>query len=403
MTTFVYKARDKQGLPIAGTVDAENRQIPVQNLRSLGYSVVSIKKKSQIKIFLQDLLSRRRKKTEQLIFFTQQLQVMLKSGIPLIEALSGLVEQTKDKLFKQTLLSISQDIKGGMNFSASLAKYPVIFSETFVSMIEMGETGGVLEKSLDRLTQSNSQELETRACIKSAFTYPIILVVVAIIILGFLLINILPKFVLVFETYGAKLPLPTRILLTMSSLMSRFWHIGGLIILLSVFYFKRFIKSEKGEHYFHFYLLKMPLFGELYTKTIISKFTQTFGAMTEAGVPILKALSVSERTVPNVVIKKVIHNICLSVGKGENLAKPFKVSGFFPPMVIQMISAGEKTGQLDKMLLSIANFYEQEVGHTIKNITTILEPVLLLTMGSAVAFIAFSVLLPIFNLVKVFR
>lgn len=405
MPTFIYKARDQKSLPIVGAVEAPDEITVAQNLRRLGYRVITIKRESHLKTFLSDLWSKRTRKPrqEELIFFTRQLQTMAKSGIPIVSALSSVGEQTRNKLLKETINATRQDIEKGMSLSESLSKHPDTFSESFVSMIRVGEAAGILDDVLERLHQLAAQELEVTTRIKSAFAYPIILVTLALLVVSFLLINILPKFILVFETYEAKLPLATRMLLGISFLVRHLWYVVAACLVGFIFWFRGYVRSEKGKYQFHSYLLKMPLFGQLYLKIVISRFSRTLGAMTKTGVPILEALSVSEKTIPNIVIRKIIQKIRFAITEGESLVEPFKASGIFPSMVIQMISAGEKTGKLDQMLIDIADFYDRETEYTIRNITTILEPALLLTMGLTVAFIALSVLLPIFNLIKVFR
>jgi len=404
MPTYAYKARDRQGELLTATREAEDELSLASSLRSLGYSVISIQKETQLETNLTDFWQKLRKTHQyELIFFSRQLSSLLKSGIPIIVALSSIAEQTKNKLLKITINAVLKDIQAGVSFSEALAKHPDIFSDLFVSMIKVGETTGILDEVLERLTQLNMQELEVKTRIKSAMTYPLILVTVAIIIVSFLLINIIPKFVVVFETYEAKLPLATQILLGISFLLRRLWLLVIAAVGIFIFWFRRYIKTEKGRYKFDFYLLRLPLFGQLYLKLIVARFSRTLGALVKSGVSILEALSVTEKTVGNSVISRVIDNIRSAITEGQSLTEPFKASGVFPATVIQMVSLGEKSGKLDQMLTEVANFYDREVDYTVRNITTALEPLLLLAMGAMVAFIALSVLLPIFNLIKVFR
>jgi len=404
MPTYTYKARDRQGELLTATTEAEDELSAAMSLRSLGYSVISIQKETQLEANLTDFWQKIRKTHQyELIFFSRQLSSLLKSGIAITVALSSIAEQTKNKLLKETINAVLKDIQAGISFSEALAKHPDIFSDLFVSMIKVGETTGILEEVLERLTQLNMQELEVKARIKSAMTYPLILVTVAIIIVSFLLINIIPKFVVVFETYEAKLPLATQILLGISFLLRRLWLLVIAAVAIFIFWFRRYIKTEKGRYKFDFYLLRLPFFGQLYLKLIVARFSRTLGALVKSGVSILEALSVTEKTVGNSVISRVIDNIRSAITEGQSLTEPFKASGVFPATVIQMVSLGEKSGKLDQMLIEVANFYDREVDYTVRNITTALEPLLLLAMGAMVAFIALSVLLPIFNLVKVFR
>jgi len=404
MPIYTYRARDRQGELLTATTEAEDELSAAMSLRSLGYSVISIEREAQLKVNLTDFWQKITKAHQyELIFFSRQLSSLLKSGIAITVALASIAEQAKNKLLKETINAVLKDIQTGVPFSEALAKHPDIFSDLFVSMVKVGETAGILDEVLERLAQLNMQELEIKGRIKSAMIYPVILVAVAIIIVGFLLINIIPKFVEVFETYEAKLPLATQFLLWISFLVRRLWLLVIVAAGIFTFWFRRHIKTEKGRYKFDFYLLHLPLFGQLYLKLIVARFSRTLGALVKSGVPILEALSVTEKTVGNSVISRVIDNIRFAITEGQSLTEPFKASGVFPATVVQMISLGEKSGKLDQMLIEVANFYDREVDYTVRNITAALEPLLLLSMGAMVAFIALSVLLPIFNLIKVFR
>jgi len=404
MPNYTYRARDKSGTLLTSKVEAADEIAVAVELQRLGYSLISIEKESELKLKWAEFWQRRRGvRRQEIIFFTRQLSTMLKSGLPLMDALTGIIQQTKHKLFKEALECVRGDIEKGASFSQALSKHPNVFSELFVSMAGVGETGGILDTVLERLTALGIQELEIRAKLKAALTYPIILITVAVIVVSFLLINILPKFIAIFQTYEAKLPIATQILLGISLILKKLWIfiIAGLG--LFIFWFRRYLKTTQGRYKAHSYLLKMPLFGQLYLKVMIARFSRVLSALTKSGVSVLEALSVTEKTIRNAVIAKVIQNISDAITEGESLTEPFKASGIFPPMVIQMVSAGEKTGKLEQLLSDVAAFYDQEVEYTIRNIAVILEPLLLLAMGVMVAFIALSVLLPIFNLIKIFR
>jgi len=405
MAIFNYRARDKTGQEILGNIDAPEEAFVIKNLRQSGYFIVSIERESQFRLEMEALLTKitGRIRSQEVLFFVRQLSTLLKSGIPLSSAILSIKEQTKNKTMREILEKISKDIEAGVSLSDSLSKCPQVFSEYFVSMIRVGETGGILESVLDRLTQLLTQELEIRSRIKSAMSYPIVLVIVAVVIVTFILATVIPKFVTIFETYEAKLPLTTTILLAVSWLIRSFWYIPLLSLIVLLVWLKKYLKSEKGRYNFDTFLFKIPLFGQLYLKIIIAQFARTIGSLLKSGVPLLEALRVTEKTVSNMTVRRIIQDISASISKGESLSEPFKRAGLFPVMVIQMVSVGEKTGKLEQMLFDVANFYDQEVDYAIRNTTAVLEPILLLIMGSVVAFIALSVLMPIFNLIKVFR
>jgi len=404
MPQFSYRARDNEGLAINGIVDASSELAVLGNLKNLGYRVIQIKKLNTAKKHWEKILQKIRRVTQQeVILFARQLSAMMKSGLPITTALTSLSQQVKNEIFIQVIQDILEDIEKGSSFSEALSKHPSVFNDLFVNMIKAGETAGVLDEVLDRLVLLNTQELETGLRIRSAMIYPVILVVAAIAIVSFLMVGIIPKFVTVFETYDAQLPKPTVVLLILSNLISK---LGFLLILVlggGFFWLRKYFRTQKGRYRFHMYLLRIPFLGEFYVKVIVSRFTRILGVLVRSGVPILEALDVTEKTINNVVISRVIHRIRIAVSEGQALSEPFQASGIFPPMVIQMIAVGEKSGRVDQMLVDIASFYDQETEYAIKNVTTTLEPVLLLTMGGIVAFIALSVLLPIFNLIKVFR
>jgi type IV pilus assembly protein PilC len=404
MATFSYRARDKRGMLLTGTVEAEDESAVLNNLKQAGNAVVSIEKETQAKMQMEGLLNFIQKvRPQDILLFTRQLATLLKSGISLTTAVMSIREQTKNKIMQDVLEQINKDIQGGVSLSDSLAKHPGVFSEFFVSMIRVGETGGILEEVLDRLVQLGTQDLEISSRIKSAMSYPIILVVVAIAVVSFILISIIPKFVTIFDTYEARLPLTTRILLAVSLIFRKTWYLFLAGIAGFIFWLRNFMRKPEGKYKIDSMVMKLPLFGQLYLKVVIAQFARTLGGLVRSGVAMVEALNVTEKTVANLVVKNVIRNVRDSIVKGESLSGPFKASGIFPVMVIQMISIGEKTGKLEQMLFDVAEFYDREIEYAIRNMTAVLEPVLLLIMGSMVAFIALSVLLPIFNLIKVFR
>jgi len=404
MPTYAYKARSRSGELVSGTLESENERNIVSSLDRLGYSVTEISPQEELSFSAAEIIQRyRRIKKQEIIIFTRQLSTLVRTGMALSPSLATISEQTTDKKFKAVIEDVERSVQTGSSFSEALSKHHGVFSELFVSMVEVGETGGMLDKVLDRLAALGTQELETNSRIKAALMYPIVLVAIAFLVINFLIIGVLPKFVAVFQASQATLPLPTQIVLGLSWTLRKLWLpilIGAGLLGL---WFKRYIQIPEGKLKFHSLILTVPIFGSLYTKIQISRFARTLAALTASGIPILQGLGVVEKTVTNVVMKGVIQNIRSSITEGRPLVEPFKNSGFFSPMVVQMVATGEKTGKLDQMFDEIASFYDPEIEYTVKNLTTLLEPFMLLTMGIMVAFIALSVLLPIFNLIKVFR
>jgi type IV pilus assembly protein PilC len=401
MPYFKYKVRDRFGSSVTGVIEAESAKTVAFNLRKLGYSIIDIEERAGIETYISNLLDKFRKiKRQEIVLFTRQLSAMMKSGLPLLLSLEGTISEIRNTKFRDIIISVKKDVEGGSSLNEALSRHPEVFSNLFVNMIKAGEAAGILDEILERLSQLGIKEIELRTKIRAAFTYPTILVILATCVIIFLLVAVLPKFTTVFETSGFPLPLPTVILITISNFMQRYFL---FLIALGIFLFwlfKTYINTEKGRYDFHHFLLSIPIFGDLWLKILISRFAYTLSSLTKSGIPILQALAVVEGTVGNMVIVRALQHVRSSLTEGQSIAEPFKASGLFPAMVIQMISAGEKTGKLDEMLEDIGNFYELETGYAIRNMTSLLEPVLLLIMGLIVGFIALSVLLPIFNVVK---
>lgn len=404
MPSFSYKARDNKGLLVNGSIESESEATALLNLNDLGCQVVSLSRQQSFRKDIFKALEKWRKvPLQEIILFARQLAVMLRAGLPMITALSSISQQVRHEELKKAVEGLLKAIRGGRALSEALSEYPKIFNELFVNMIKVGETAGILDQVLDRIVILNTQEYEVRARVQAAFIYPTILVVAAIAVVSFLLVAIIPKFVVIFDTYETTIPFATQILLSASNFLSKFWYVFIFVIVGFTGWFKKYITHEKNQYNFHSALLKIPFLGDFYLKIIIARFTRTLGVLMKSGVSILEALTVAGNAVNNVVISRMVVNVRQAVVGGQVLSKQIEISGIFPPMVIQMISAGEKSGKLDQMLSEVASYYDQEIEYALKNFATILEPVLLLAMGGMVGFIALAVLLPIFNLVKVFQ
>ena len=406
MASFAYKARNSTGGLVSGIIDAEDETKAAAHIERLGLSPVSILISPPTSTYgLSSILNKQFKRIshQEILVFTRQLSTLIATGAPLIQSLQNVQEQTQNIRFKQVIANIIDALKSGISFSESLAQYPQIFTNLYVSLIKVGEAGGILDKVLSRLADISTQEISLRSHLRSALVYPVVLALVAFLIVNFVLVGVLPKFVAIFEASSARLPLPTKILLTLSYLLRNFWWLLGLAVILGLNWFHRYYRSVNGRFQVDSLLLRLPLFGALILKVIVCRFSRSTAALTKSGIPVLEALSVVERTISNVVLQGIIQNIRSSISSGQSLTEPFKASGLFPPMVIQLINTGEHSGRLDEMFDQIANFYEPEIESTVRNLTSLLEPAMLLIMGLVVAFIALSVLLPIFNLISIIR
>jgi len=403
MPTFVYKARDPVGRLTRGVIDAKDEIQAASGVEQLGLSPVSISSMS-LPPWLSGIgrpfkkISRR-----ETLIFTRQLATLVGTGLPLIESLQNVHDQTTNIRFKEIITRIMESLKRGLSFSDSLASYQEIFGNLYVSLVRVGESGGMLDKVLIRLADLATGEMDLRSRIRSALVYPVVLALVAFLMVNFVLVAVLPKFVAIFEASSAGLPWPTRMLLGLSDLVRNFWWLLGLGALLALGWFQQYTHSPAGRLRVDGFVLRLPLVGTLILKVMVARLCRSVAALTKSGIPVLEALSVVEPTLSNALLQKIIQNVRGAISQGQSLTEPFKASGLFPPMVIQLFNTGERSGRLDEMFDQIATFYEPEVETSVRNLTSLLEPAMLLGMGLVVAFIALSVLLPIFNLISIIR
>ena len=405
MAQFRYKARDKSGMAVTGVVQADNSKAVSVSLRHLGYHIVYVEEFSGLPALLQKFRQQvGRSGPREVVLFTRQLAMMVKAGLPLVDSIQGCSLQTPSASFRKELVLMVEELKGGTSFSESLAKHPYLFGNFYISMVRAGEAAGILDQVLDRLAEIGEEEMELKGRIQSALVYPCLLVVMSLGIVIFLLTAILPKFISIFEEAGAQLPVPTMILLGVSRLFQNFWFmipVGGFFAFVSL---RRFASSANGRYRLHSILLKLPIIGPIVRKTILTRFTRIMGSLLKSGIQAVAALTITQEVVGNQVAQQALAHVREAVIGGSNLADPFRLSSVvFPPTLVQMVAVGEKTGTLDEILLHLSDFYDTEVERELRTLTSTLEPILLLGMGLVVGFIALSVLLPIFQLVKVFR
>ena len=404
MAMFRYKARDKAGIPLTGTVEAESQTAVTASLRELGYQIIYVEEHGGLPVVLEKLAQQfQRTRPQEIIFFTRQISMMVKAGLPLVSAIEGMTEQHFSPRFKRTLLMLVEDLRGGTSFSEALARHPLLFSRFYISMVKSGETAGILDQVLERLAAIGEEEQEMKGRIRSALAYPCLLVVLSLGIVTFLLVAILPKFVGIFEESGVRLPLPTIVLLGISRVLRRTWFVLPFLVFLAVWAIRRYSRTPRGRYRLHQWILGAPIIGALIHKTILARFCRIMAALLKSGIPVVPALTVMNDVVGNEVMAQAITHVREAIIGGSALAEPFRLSRVFPPTVVQMVAVGERTGTLDQMLLHLGEYYDAEVERGLRTMTSLLEPLLLLVMGMLVGFIALSVLLPIFQLIKVFK
>lgn len=402
MPNFKYKARDKFAKLVTGTTDAVTKDEAVKKLQEMNYVIIGI---NEIRKFpAKDLLSKfKRVKLEELSTFTRQLYSMQKAGLPLLSGLESIAEQTGNRYFRAVIDEIARDIRGGLSFSAAIKKHPGVFDDIYVNMIKAAESGGLLVGILGRLTELIEQEIDNRSRIMAATRYPLLAFLVLCI--GFLIIVtfVIPRFAIIYSQFNTALPLPTRILITISIVLRKFWFFAIFAVVGIIFAFIRFIHSEMGRPIWDNFKLKLPVFGPLVTMLVMSRFARVTAVLMKSGVPILEILDLVANTSGNIIIRRAIENIRASVNQGKGMSGPMKVCGLFPPIVVNMVATGEQTGRIDELLLSVADYYDRESGYMIKNLTTYIEPILIFVLAVMVMIMALAIFLPMWNLIKLFR
>lgn len=401
MALFGYKVRSPQGNILTGTIEAREQRMVIDRLRHQRFIVLEIGeiKKSASKDLLDSInFLKKRVKQKDLVLFSRQLSTLIGAGVPIVQGLTILVEQIENPAFKKVITSVREDIESGTSITEALSRHSTVFGELYVNMVKAGELGGILDIILERLSAYQESAAALRGKIKAAMIYPAAIALVAGGVTAFLMIVVVPMFVKIFQQVGAELPLPTQILLMLSNFLKR--YIIFLIIGLIAFVvgLRQYYKTETGSMYIDTLLLRLPLFGPLLRKVAVAKFTRTFGTLVKSGVPILQALETVAKTSGNRVVEKAVLAAKDAIREGERISDPLKASGVFPPMVTQMISVGEETGNLDAMLSKIAEFYEQEVDAAVSGLTSLIEPVVVVFMGVIIGAIAVAMYMPMFQL-----
>jgi type IV pilus assembly protein PilC len=341
-----------------------------------------------------------KKKVQQraVAIFTRQLSTMIDAGLPLVQSLEILSSQQDSPVFKKIIREIREDVEGGSTFAGALKKHPGTFDDMYTNLVVAGEEGGILDNILTRLANYIEKAEALKKKVKSALVYPTTIVAVAVIVVGILMVFVIPVFETMFKSAGSSLPLPTLIVLTLSKLIKKYVIIFIPGVILFFYLFKKYYKTEKGKALIDRLLLRLPVFGPLFQKVAVARFSRTLGTLVSSGVPILDGLTIVSKSSGNRAVEIAILNARSSIREGETISEPLGRSGIFPPMVIQMISVGESTGALDAMLSKIADFYDEEVDVAVSNLTSLLEPLLMIFLGVVIGGVVIAMYLPIFNM-----
>ena len=397
MPIYVWAGKTKKGRSLKGEVEAADERIARIQLKKRSIEVKKLKQKPK-DLFENISFMQPKVTNKDLVIFTRQFSTMIDAGLPLVQGLNILGEQTENKTFRNMLKQITKDVEGGSTLADALGKHSKVFDSLFVNLVAAGEVGGILDTILQRLAAYIEKAEKLKSQIKGAMTYPIVVVGIAIIVIAVIMIFVIPVFQDMFSSFGKALPVPTQVVVAMSDFIKGNIHymIGGLIVF--VWALRRYRKTVSGKRNIDSLLLKLPIFGELIKKVAVARFTRTLGTMVSSGVPILDALEITAKTAGNVIVEEVIFDARSSIAEGQTIAEPLSETDIFPGMVTQMISVGESTGSLDTMLEKIADFYDDEVDATVSAMTSMLEPLLMLFLGGSIGGLVVAMYLPIFQM-----
>lgn len=404
MAIYQYMGVDSKGKRASGAVDAENERAARAKLRRMNIFPTSLgvdgAGKQKVGLGMQVDFSKylQRVKIQEIAVMTRQLATLLNASIPLVDALAALVDQIENPKLKGIMSRVRERVMEGSKLSDAMKGFPKVFGDLYVNMINAGESSGALDVVLLRLADFTEGQSKLRSKVIGAMIYPVIMSVVGVILMVALLVIVVPKVTKIFEDTGATLPLPTRILMGVSGVLSDYWFVFIIAIPLVVYGIKRFLKKPTGRAWWDKKKLVLPLFGKLNRMIIVSRFSRTLSTLLASGVPLLTSMDIVRNIVTNVRLREVIEKTRDNVREGQSIADPLKRSGEFPPLVTHMIAIGEKTGELERMLERIAETYDAEVDNTLSTLTTLLEPIMIIVMAAVVSFIVMSILLPIMKL-----
>ncbi len=397
MPIYLYVAETKKGRKLKGELEAADERIALSQLRRRNLTVKKVKLKPK-DIFENVAFMQPKVTNKDIVIFTRQFSTMIDAGLPLVQGLTILAEQSENKTFRNILKEVTKDVEGGSTLAEALKKHSKVFDDLFVNLVAAGEVGGILDTIMRRLADYIEKSEALKKRIKGALTYPAVVVAIAILVISVILIFVIPVFESMFADFGAALPAPTQLVVNMSRFLKGniLWVILGLGAL--VFAFKKYRGSKGGRKTTDTIALKLPIFGDLLKKTAIARFSRTLGTMIQSGVPILDSLEIVAKTSGNVVLEEIIFEVRSSIAEGQTIADPLSETDIFPGMVVQMISVGEATGALDTMLGKIADFYDDEVDAAVDALTSMLEPLLMLFLGGSIGGLVIAMYLPIFQM-----
>lgn len=397
MPVYLWEARTLRNELKKGELDAQDEAAVRSQLRRKGLKSVTVKAKPKDLLesvsFLQPKV-----KGKDVVIFSRQFSTMINAGLPIVQCLEMLGSQEQNKTFKKVILAVKEDIEGGATLSEALGKYPDIFDQLYVNLVAAGEAGGILDKILMRLSAYLEKAMKLKSKVKGAMTYPAAVLGISVAVVALLLLKVIPVFKEMFEGMGRALPAPTQFLIDASQFTQSYFFFMVAGVVITVFLIRRYYKTEAGKLKIDTLILKAPVFGPLLKKVAVAKFSRTLSTMMSSGVPIIEGLDIVSRTAGNKVIENALVETKKSISEGKTIAEPLLESGIFPSMVVQMIAVGENTGALDSMLAKIADFYDDEVDAAVDSMTALLEPFMMVFLGTVVGGMIIAMYLPIFQM-----
>jgi type IV pilus assembly protein PilC len=399
MAKFSWEGKNRTGQVQKGEMEAPNEAAVNAQLRRNGIMPTKVKERGKgLDIELKIPGFAPKITTKDLVVFTRQFATMIDAGLPLVQCLDILGRQQDNKTFKGILVSVKEAVESGSTFAEALKKHPKAFDDLYVNLVAAGEVGGILDTILNRLAAYIEKALKLKKQVKSAMTYPTTIIGIAVLVISVILVFVIPAFEKMFADFGGSLPMPTQIVINMSNFIQKYILVIIAAIFLSIWGFKRIYRTKVGRAAIDKWALKVPVFGILIRKVAVAKFTRTLGTMISSGVPILDGLDIVAKTAGNKTVETAIYKVRQSISEGKTIAEPLEASGVFPPMVCQMIAVGEQSGAIDTMLNKIADFYDDEVDDAVSNLTAMMEPLLMLFLGTTVGGLVIAMYLPIFKL-----
>ncbi len=400
MPVFAYRGRSAAGA-VAGEIEADDRPAAVAQLRAKGVVATSVQERQAKAPAVKRVGGR--VKDKDLAIYTRQFSTMVDAGLPIAQCLTILSEQSDSKTLRDVTGRIQREVEGGATLAESFRKYPKVFDDLFTNMLQVGESGGVLDVVLQRLSGYIEKAAKLKAKVKGAMVYPVTIIGVALLVIVFMMIFVIPTFAKMFQGLGADLPLPTKIVMLLSDLVQKYIILMVLAAAGAIYAIKRYYATDQGSKVIDAFLLKVPVIGMLIRKVAVARFTRTLGTLISSGVPILEGLLITARSAGNRVVERTVMQARTAVTSGRTLSEPLKGSAVFPPMVVHMISVGENTGALDQMLQKIADFYDDEVDTAVGALTSLLEPIMIVFLGVVVGGLVVAMYLPIFKLVTLMK